>query len=33
MKIGNKIYELRKSRNISQEELAYRLNVSRRTLS
>lgn len=33
MKIGDKIYELRKSYNISQEELAYRIGVSRRTLS
>jgi transcriptional regulator with XRE-family HTH domain len=31
--IGNKLYELRKSKNLSQEELADRLNVTRQTIS
>ncbi len=33
MDIGNKLYELRKSKNLSQEELADRLNVTRQTIS
>lgn len=33
MKLGNKIYELRKEKNISQEELGNILNVSRQTIS
>ena len=32
-KIGNKIYELRKQRGLSQEELAYKLGVARQTIS
>ena len=33
MKIGEKIYSLRKKHNLSQEELANELNVSRQTVS
>ena len=33
MKIGDKIYKLRKENNLSQEELANKLNVSRQTVS
>ena len=33
MDIGNKLYELRKSKNLSQEELADKLNVTRQTIS
>jgi len=33
MSIGEKIYELRKKKNMSQEELANVLNVSRQTIS
>ena len=33
MKIGEKIYSLRKKHNLSQEELANELNVSRQTIS
>lgn len=33
MSIGEKIYELRKKKNMSQEELATVLNVSRQTIS
>ena len=33
MKINEKIYSLRKSSNLSQEELADKLNVSRQTVS
>ena len=33
MKIGEKIYSLRKKYNLSQEELANELNVSRQTVS
>ena len=33
MKINEKIYSLRKSQNLSQEELADKLNVSRQTVS
>lgn len=33
MSIGEKIYELRKKKNMSQEELAQVLNVSRQTIS
>lgn len=33
MDIGNKIYELRKNVGLSQEELGYKLNVSRQTVS
>ena len=33
MKIGERIYLLRKEKNISQEELANELNVSRQTIS
>lgn len=33
MSIGEKIYELRKNKNMSQEELANVLNVSRQTIS
>lgn len=31
--IGNKIYELRKNANISQEQLAEKLNITRQTIS
>lgn len=33
MNIGEKIYELRKSKNLSQEEVAEKLNVTRQTVS
>ena len=33
MNIGEKIFELRKQKNLSQEEVADRLNVSRQTIS
>ena len=33
MEIGNKIVELRKKNNFSQEELAEKMNVSRQTIS
>jgi transcriptional regulator with XRE-family HTH domain len=33
MSFGNRLYELRKSRNISQEELAELLDVSRQSIS
>lgn len=33
MKLGNKILELRKSHNLSQEQLAEKLQVSRQTIS
>ena len=33
MKFNNKLYELRKQKGFSQEELANRLNVSRQTIS
>lgn len=33
MKINEKIYSLRKKHNLSQEELANELNVSRQTVS
>ena len=33
MNIGNKISELRKKNNYTQEELAEKLNVSRQTIS
>ncbi len=33
MKFNNKLYELRKQKGFSQEELAGRLNVSRQTIS
>ena len=33
MKFNNKLYELRKQKGFSQEELANRLNVSRQTVS
>ena len=33
MKLNNKLYELRKQKGFSQEELANRLNVSRQTIS
>ena len=33
MLIGNKIYDLRKKENVSQEQLAEKLNVSRQTIS
>lgn len=33
MSIGEKIYSLRKSKNMSQEDLANVLNVSRQTVS
>lgn len=33
MNIGEKLYELRKEKNLSQEEVAERLNVSRQTVS
>lgn len=33
MEFNNKLYELRKKRGYSQEELANRLNVSRQTIS
>ena len=33
MKIGNKILELRKKNNLSQEQLAEKMNVARQTIS
>lgn len=33
MNIGEKLYELRKAKNLSQEEVADRLNVTRQTVS
>lgn len=33
MEFHKKLYELRKKRGISQEELAYKLNVTRQTVS
>lgn len=33
MEFGNKIYELRKNLNLSQEQLAEKLNVTRQTIS
>ena len=33
MKIGNKIYQLRKLSGMTQEQLAEKLNISRQTLS
>ena len=33
MEFNNKLYELRKQKGLSQEELAHRLNVSRQTIS
>ena len=33
MKIGNKIYELRKKYGFSQEQLAEKMNVTRQTIS
>ena len=33
MEIGNKILELRKKENLSQEQLAEKLNVTRQTIS
>lgn len=33
MNIGEKLYELRKEKNLSQEEVAEKLNVSRQTVS
>ena len=33
MEFNNRLYELRKQRGLSQEELANRLNVSRQTIS
>ena len=33
MLVGNKIYDLRKKENLSQEQLAEKLNVSRQTIS
>jgi transcriptional regulator with XRE-family HTH domain len=33
MELNNKLYELRKQKGLSQEELANRLNVSRQTVS
>ena len=33
MEFNKKLYELRKQRGISQEQLAYKLNVSRQTIS
>lgn len=33
MNIGKKLYELRKSKNLSQEEVAEKLNVTRQTVS
>ena len=33
MEIGNKILELRKKENISQEQLAEKMNVTRQTIS
>lgn len=33
MELGNKILELRKQKNLSQEQLAEKLNVTRQTIS
>jgi transcriptional regulator with XRE-family HTH domain len=33
MSFGNRLYELRKSKNVSQEELAELLDVSRQSIS
>ena len=33
MEIGNKILDLRKKQNMSQEQLAEKINVSRHTIS
>ena len=33
MEFNNKLYQLRKQKGLSQEELANRLNVSRQTIS
>ena len=33
MNIGEKLYELRKGKNLSQEEVADKLNVTRQTIS
>lgn len=33
MEFGNRLYELRKQKGLSQEELANRLNVTRQTVS
>ena len=33
MEFNNRLYELRKQKGFSQEELANRLNVSRQTIS
>lgn len=33
MKLGNKIMELRKKNNITQEELAEKVGVARQTIS
>ena len=33
MSIGEKLLELRKQKQLSQEEVAYRLNVTRQTIS
>jgi len=33
MEFNNRLYELRKQKGLSQEELAHRLNVSRQTIS
>ena len=33
MSIGKKLYELRKQKGLSQEEVADKLNVSRQTVS
>lgn len=32
MDLGNKLIELRKNKNLSQEELAEKINVSRQTI-
>ena len=33
MDLGNKLIELRKNKNLSQEELAEKINISRQTIS
>ena len=33
MNFGEKLYELRKEKNLSQEEVAEKLNVTRQTVS
>ena len=33
MEFGNKLYEMRKKKGLSQEELAHKLNVTRQTIS